>query len=101
SLNVLVQFLLIVPWPRSENPSTPPEYRRFNTSCTGGTGTFLLFYLPCTSRNLGTLLGFVRTLPLVCQILLNIQINGVIVRFYCEYSIRKFYLPTCFFSLYI
>ena len=63
--------------------------------------TLLLFQLTGTSGNFVPLLGLVGSLPLVGQVLLNVQVDGVLVRLYLEDLVRKFHLAARVLSFYI
>ncbi len=73
----------------------------FYTSRSGCTCSFLFFDFTCTTYDFSTFFCFVRPLAFVCQMLFNVQINGVIVWFNTEDSFIKLdFLPVSFPSMF-
>ena len=62
-------------------------------------GTLLTLELAGRTGNLVALLGLVRTLTLVGEVLLYVEIDSVVISLHAENGIRKDYLTTRFFSL--
>ena len=79
-------------WHWSEE-STPQEIR------TGAAGAFLTLEFARRAGNFVALLRLVRTLTLVSEILLHVEVNSVVISLHAEDGVRKDYLTTRLFSL--
>ena len=78
--------------------TTTYQDRRIDITTTCTATTFLTDQLTCTSGYLASLLRLVRTLTLVSQILLNVQVDSMIIGFNAENRIVQSYLSTGIFT---
>src|SRR5690606_13017568 len=97
----LIQLKTVISGLWTEDTSAATEQRVLDASLPGSTGTFLAVQLPGRPRNLIPLLGLGRSLTLIGQVLLHIQVNRVIVGIDAEYLIRQCNLVTRFLACYI
>ena len=84
---LLVELETVIPGLRTKNPSAANERPGFQTSVTGTAGTFLANNLLGAVCYFPAFLGLVGALALVCQILLDIQVERVVVGFYSKNGI--------------
>src|SRR5690606_31634241 len=94
----LVQLERVVAGLRTEHSSPTSEVRALDISCTCSTRTFLLLQLLGGTADFITLLRLVRTLALVGQVALHVEINSVIVGLNAEYRIGKRYFSARIFT---